>query len=372
MTPATSLFSPDYATARERFREAVQQLNWPLESHPIPGQGPNGEDLTIDVAVSPCQPDIHGREPEPSQTLVLSSGLHGVEGYFGSAVQLAFLEQKAADLRGMRCLLIHALNPHGFAWNRRFDADNIDPNRNFLLRGEEYSGCPEHYPLFNSFLNPQSSPPKWEFFYLHALRYILRYGMPALRQAIAGGQYEYPQGLFFGGHGPSQTQLIVDQHMRHWIGNSRMVMHLDFHTGLGKWGTCKLLMESELTSEDREQVTRWFGEDAYEEPQSTTIAYQTRGGWGTWCTEQNFAANYTYACAEFGTYNPVKMLAGLRAENQAHHWSRPAAPEREQTRQHLRELFCPASPQWQQTVIDRSLQLIDQALNGLASERLYG
>ena len=368
MTPATSYFSPDYATARRRFRDAVDRLNWPRESHLIPGQGPNGEDLTIDVAVS-----APAREtPAPIRTLILSSGLHGVEGFFGSAVQLAFLEQRATDLSEMRCVLIHGLNPHGFAWNRRFDADNIDPNRNFLLPGEPFSGCPEKYPHFNSFLNPQSPPANWEFFYLHALRYILRYGMPALRQAIAAGQYEYPAGLFFGGHGPSQTQLVLNEHMRHWIGHSHHATHLDFHTGLGRWGTCKLLMDSKLTPKRRDQLTRWFGENSFEESQSTTIAYQTRGGWGPWCEQLNLATNYIYACAEFGTYSPVEMLAGLRAENRAHHWSRRDAPEREQTRQHLRELFCPASPQWQQAVVDRSIQFIDQARNGLLSEQLYG
>ena len=30
--------------------------------------------------------------------------------------------------------------------------------------------------------------------------------------------------------------------------------------------------------------------------------------------------SYFYLCAEFGTYPPVRMLAGLRAENQAQFW----------------------------------------------------
>ena len=34
---------------------------------------------------------------------------------------------------------------------------------------------------------------------LKAALLIRRYGMSALKQTVAGGQYEFPQGLFFGG-----------------------------------------------------------------------------------------------------------------------------------------------------------------------------
>ncbi len=50
----------------------------------------------------------------------MSSGLHGVEGYFGSAVQLAWLHGvRAGCIRipsGTAVVLVHAVNPHGFAW----------------------------------------------------------------------------------------------------------------------------------------------------------------------------------------------------------------------------------------------------------------
>src|SRR5260221_497823 len=77
-------FPADYATARLRFRAAAKRLGWTLEVHPIPGSGPDGEDLTIDAAISP--------HAEAGKVLVVSSGLHGAEGPFGSAVQLAAME----------------------------------------------------------------------------------------------------------------------------------------------------------------------------------------------------------------------------------------------------------------------------------------
>ena len=75
----------------------------------------------------------------------ISSGIHGVEGFFGSAVQLAFLDSLPPNWQpppGTKFILLHALNPFGFAWRRRFNEENVDLNRNFLLPEEAYSGAP--------------------------------------------------------------------------------------------------------------------------------------------------------------------------------------------------------------------------------------
>lgn len=77
--------SPDYTTARQRIRETLRRCGWTCESHSIGLTGPDGEDLTIEVGCCPA--------PDSQKTLIVSSGVHGVEGFFGSAVQLAMLEQ---------------------------------------------------------------------------------------------------------------------------------------------------------------------------------------------------------------------------------------------------------------------------------------
>ena len=75
---------------------------------------------------------------------------------------------------------------------------SVDLNRNCLGPGKEYTGAPDGYDALNAFLNPPSAPSR-EAFLLHAAWLILRHGMPALKQTIAGGQYVNPKGLFFGG-----------------------------------------------------------------------------------------------------------------------------------------------------------------------------
>src|SRR5262249_47705569 len=198
--------------------------------------------------------------------LVVWSGLDGVEGFFGSAVQLNLMRRwMDVALRGVRVVFLHSLNPYGFAWVRRFDDENVDPNRNFLREGEVYAGGPEGYGKLDPFLNPKRPPSRFELFRVKALAAIARFGLRALKQTVATGQYQFPQGIFFGGSKPSRTKRILEERLGAWLGSASRVIHFDFHTGLGRWGTCKLLVDHALTDTQRARLTACFGAGAFEE-----------------------------------------------------------------------------------------------------------
>src|SRR5206468_336863 len=109
----------------------------------------------------------------------------------------------------VRLVMLHGLNPFGFAWLRRTNEDNIDPNRNFHLAAGDYQGCEPNYRACDRLLNPRRAPRRIEPFAVQVLWAALRFGHAGLKQAIAAGQYEFPLGLFFGGKEPSQTHAIV-------------------------------------------------------------------------------------------------------------------------------------------------------------------
>jgi hypothetical protein len=356
------MFSPDYATARQQFRQAASRLGWQLEQYPVGGTGPAGEQLTLDVASSSNR--------YAQGVLVISSGVHGVEGFFGSAVQAGLLEERSAHTGPpVKCVFLHALNPYGFAWLRRANEDNVDLNRNFLLPAERYEGCPEKYAVLDPILNPQRPPSRWEPFTFKALWTIARHGMPALRQSIATGQYRFPRGMFFGGTGPSRTHQILAENLPRWLHGGRDVVHLDFHTGLGVHGTCKLLIDYPLSDRQRTRLTEWFGADSFETVASNKTAYPARGGLGQWCVGRQFAAEYLFACVEFGTYGPFPMLKALRAENQAHHWGTPDADSTIRAKRRLKELFCPSEVSWRTKALKQSFDLVARAMAGLAGVR---
>jgi hypothetical protein len=188
--------------------------------------------------------------------------------------------------------------------------------------------------------------------------------MDALRSALVTGQYDFPQGLFFGGKGSSATSDLVSRHLPSWLGHAERVVHLDVHTGLGAWGTSSLLVDYPLGPIARDRLTRWFGTRAFHERSPGRVAYQARGSFGPWLVARRFAPDYMFAFVEFGTYSEISVIAGLRAENQAHHWGGETRTV-QRAKARLRELFCPASPAWRARTLADGLDLTERALNGL-------
>jgi Protein of unknown function (DUF2817) len=344
-------FSPDYRTARARFRSAATARGFRLETHPID----EADDLTIDVA-------IVGDE-NLSRLVVVSSGLHGVEGFLGSAIQTAILEDQTdrwALPSGSGLVLMHSLDPFGFAHIRRGDAGNVDLNRNFLLDGESYSGSPPTYREIDWLINPKRPPRRIDLLMIESLPAILRHGKTKLKRAIAGGQYDFPLGLFFGGHGPSTTRRLLEEQMPRWIGGAEHVIHLDIHTGLGPWGNLALLLEDCVTADRARWLADHFGRERVEWWDGPT-SYPTRGGLGAWCQSTFADRAYDFLCAEFGTDSGSRVLAALRAENQAQHWGKPGDPATLRAKRRLVEAFAPADPAWREGTVSQGLATVRRA-----------
>jgi len=355
-------FSPDYSTARTRFRAAAGALGAVLESHEIGQSGPDGLPLTIDVA--------RLGSPQPQSLLTLSSGTHGVEGYFGSAVQLALLEGRLAELalpEDHAVVLIHAINPYGFAWNRRVNEDNIDLNRNFLLEGQAFEGSPDGYAHMDPLLNPPTPPGGLEFFYPRAAFNIVRFGMPALKASVATGQYDYPRGLFYGGSGPSRSQEILRENLPRWVSGAARAVHLDFHTGMGRWGTYTLAVSEPATAPGPRFLKRHFGSHV-EALDPSGVLYEIRGVLGSWLQQQVPETEYHCMLAEFGTHPVLKVVAALRNENRAHQYGVSDDASTHAAKEAMLEAFAPASEAWRTDSVSQAVTLFDQGLAALADK----
>src|SRR6266702_5858450 len=123
---ATIFDTSSFANQRERFLEAAAGVKATHVVYPHPMHGPRGEALSTDVAIV---------GPAGAQKrLVLLSGTHGVEGYYGSDSQIALLDNlRDRALPEDTCVvLVHLVNPWGTAWLRRVNEDNADVNRNYI------------------------------------------------------------------------------------------------------------------------------------------------------------------------------------------------------------------------------------------------
>jgi hypothetical protein len=359
---ALAFYSSDYFSARERFREQARQTGATLHTHAIAAEGPNRERLWIDAAVL-------GPSDAPA-ALVLSSGLHGVEASFGSAIQLAWLKNWSEFVPiGLRVVLLHSLNPFGQVHGRRVNEDNVDLNRNFLSDEQQYSGAPALYSKIDRYVNPRKAPAKWDTWPLTLGMLITRYGKRRLFETIPVGQYEFPRGLFFGGHAPCESTVFVQRWLPEFIGDAETVLHIDLHTGLGKRGSVGLFLDR--TASD--PLSAWF--DSWRsicrfKPQQRPATphkpspYPTKGSFGVW-TQQRFPdRTYRFATLEAGTETPYRILQALRAENQAHHFGGDS-PRFSWTQDRLAQCFAPTDPAWRLQTLLKASNLIWEMTNYL-------
>ncbi len=341
----SNYFSSDYFAARSRFRDKVSRAGGLLEALTLDAKGPSGEDLSIDIG-------WFGPE-KPSRVLLHSSGLHGVEGFAGSAIQLQLLDAPPALPPDTALVLVHALNPYGMAWLRRVNESNVDLNRNSLF-GEPYSGAPKDYPKLDHFLNPPRIP-SLDLYRVRAAWLILKYGMASLQQTVAGGQYEYPKGLFFGGKRLEQGLEKYGAFLKERLSSSQTIMGIDIHTGLGKFGEDVLL----VSDHDNAELRRIFGERVAPPLERQSVAYEIRGGLDSTISHALPSASLRFVTQEFGTYGPAAVVQALRDENSRYHYEDSGLAASKRT---LKETFYPQDDSWRRSVLKRGAELIQQAL----------
>lgn len=352
-------FSPDYATARSRFREAVDAGGGAREVLPLEAKGPAGEELTVDIGWFGAA--------RPEQALLHVCGVHGVEGFAGSAIQLAALAGgEFAPSPGEAMIWVHGLNPYGMAWHRRVNENNVDLNRNFLPASAAYRGSPEHYVRVDELLNPTSERAN-SGFWLRSLGQILRYGYGPLQQAVTGGQYDYPRGLFFGGEHLEEGPRRYGEWLARTLSGCARLWVIDVHTGLGKSGQDTLLVDAGRDDAIYTTLRSAFGARVMAWDDASAVAYQIRGGHGAGVRQWLPDAGVEFLTQEFGTVSPLTVLAALREENCWHHHGEGHLDHH--TKRKLLAVFRPDSARWRRAIVARGQALLRSARGRLAETR---
>ena len=354
------LFSHSYAQARQRFLRAAADAGLAVTSHVHPLRGRDGEELAMDVALD--------GPPDARRVLMLSSGCHGAEGYAGSGVQVAVLRdaglRAAARAAGVAILHVHALNPHGFSWWRRVTHENVDLNRNFHDFGKP---LPHNagYELIADLLLPASWPPD-DANEARLQAFAATHGERALQQALSGGQYSHPDGLFFGGRSPTWSNLtlrrVLADHGRRW----ERLGWIDVHTGLGPNGHGEKIFADRNDPLALARARAWWGAEVTSiyDGSSTSAVLQ-----GLMCNavhDECPQAEYTGIALEYGTVPLAEAFLALRGD----HWLalHPQAPDslRAQIEARARDAFYTDTDDWKARVLEQADRAMRQAIDGLA------
>ncbi len=357
-------FSADYREARAKFLAAARTVGAVLTHYPNPLRGPHGEELATDVAwVGPAN---------ASKVLVLQSATHGVEGFTGSGAILDFL--LAGGARNLpeeaAILMIHAINPHGFAWLRRVTEENVDLNRNFVDFAAALPSNPGHDELADALVPRELSGPVFEAAEARIAAYRAKHGEAAFQIARGGGQYKHAHSMFFGGTGPTWArrtlETLIDEHK---LASRAQVAIIDFHTGLGPFGYGEPICSHEAGTEALERARRWYG-DSLTEPAAGTSSSVVKAGLNEFGWMAKLGGKATFVALEYGTYTPDAGRRALREDHWLHAYGKVdwASEETQRIKRQVRKQYYPDSDDWREMVLFRSRQLIRQALEGLEGE----
>jgi hypothetical protein len=358
------VFSPSYAQARSRFLAAAGTAGLHVECKPHPLKGRDGEELAMDVAR-----DGH---PNADKLLIVSSACHGVEGFCGSGMQTAALQdgqwREHAGRLGVAVLYVHALNPYGFSHIRRATHENVDLNRNFHDFSKPLP-VNEDYRDIQPLLLPEEWPPSPANSAAIG-SYIATHGEAAFQAAITRGQHEFPDGLFFGGTQPTWSNLALREVLRTHGRRAGRIAWIDIHTGLGPSGVGERIFAG---CDDAAAVARaraWWGAEGATPVTSiydgsSTSAFLT----GLMCGaiyEECPQAQYTGIALEYGTVPLLETLQALRAEHWLHVHPEAPATLAAQIKQQMKDAFYTDTDEWKDKVLKQGREALFQAVDGLA------
>ena len=323
--------------------------------------------LYIDILYLPPQNDS-------SRLLVLSSGIHGVEAFMGSAFQQFFLEVLLTEevLSDMGVLMIHGINPYGFKYLRRLTENNVDLNRGSETDPALFNIKNEGYGMVSEFLNPMGKVSKNsvrnQFFHWASIMNIMKYSKGVLQQAIGQGQYDYPQGIMFGGNDfePQIDSLRI--RLPVFLSPYETILAIDLHTGHGERGGLYPLsnpLDNPQNVQKTESVFRnhrivWGDSDE---------TYTTTGGFSDPFIQKLCPdAMYLHMTVEWGTFDVHRIIGSMHLlqnhvmENQGFNHGYRNSKQEERIKQGYKEFFYPSSESWRSGAIESGREMFSTVL----------
>lgn len=292
--------------------------------------------------------------------IVLSSGIHGIEGYIGHVCQIYFLKHILQLLdKHTEVILYHIINPFGMIHNRRFNQNNVDLNRNysntsFTLKNPDFIKV-------QSFLVPRVSRSRLSYnlwFYYTVFSNIIKHGVRSMNNAVLKGQKIDPQSIYYSGqeYEPSTKYILSELH--HIYQYTDQVVWIDIHSGYGKKYSMSVInsrYETKKTTELKRDLKYrdiiGFEQDAMYDTDGdiTEKLYFVH-------QDQNYSSDLLALCFEFGTLghtllHELRSFKSILLENNVFH-----LPHNEKMIAYSgmlqKRLFMPNDPVWKKKQID--------------------
>ena len=348
-------FYNSYEDIRTHLQELTAQLGVEISSYAIDAS----DDLYIDSFYLPSEGD-------KTNLIVLTTGVHGMEGFIGSVMLDVFFQEiyPTLNTKNTGVLVVANVNPYGMKYLRRYNENNVDLNRNFILDWENFDlASNQEYPKVKSFLQPEGKIGNglWHEvgFYLSLGKTAITDGAGTISDALLTGQYEYPQGVYYGGTGDqASTVYLKDVFSQCLDSEYENIVHMDIHSGYGpRYNMVIFNSVFEAMTEAESQAA--FGYD-YIIAHDSESFYATTGDTTDFfyrLAEQKQADADLYStCFEFGTigdafFDTILSLKYTVDENRNHWYPTSNTTAQQIVHENYMELYYPTETAWREKTV---------------------
>ena len=361
-------FGATYSESRSLFLAACAAKDVFTATYPYrAGPGLFGEnDQSAQIA---CDVAYFG-DPAAETLLIVNSATHGAEGGCGSGLQTAWIQSGLGEElpETVGVLMIHALNPWGFAHLARTTEENVDLNRNFV----DFAQKPAPNKAYNRF-HPMAVPVDWSAKTEARLRdqiksFRAEIGEAAFQNAMRAGQYDHPSGIGYGGAAPTWSRRLMEHLLGLYAAHRRQVAFIDLHTGIGPVGERTYLCFHGRGSSALTRAASWWGDAVLAgsaDNEAGLTAY--RGLLFEGITPIIPDVDLTVLCVEFGTTGFEEVQLAISADVWRRTCREKSAADDRRAADLIQRSFFPLDRAWQVQVLPLGLETIAQAIEGLAA-----
>ena len=332
------------------------------------------DDLYIDNIYIPSN-------KENKNLIILTTGVHGMEGYIGSVMLDVFFEEiyptLNKDTTGV--LVVANVNPYGMKYKRRYNENNVDLNRNFIIDWDNFDlSSNKDYPEVKEFLQPEGKIGNalWHEvgFYASLAKEALTKGTDKVSDALLTGQYEYSNGVYYGGNGDEKSTAYLKNVFNECLdGEYENLVHIDIHSGYGPRYNM-VIFNSVFETMTEAETKEAFGYD-YVISHDSESFYATTGDTTDYfyrLAERKESEKGLFStCFEFGTIGDsfIDSILSLKYtvdENRQHWYPSDSSVTSEVVKENYNELFYPTETKWR----EKTIQDFIVATNGVLKEKL--
>lgn len=353
------LFPKDYTQARNIFLSFKDNFDKVKVKYELKTEAITSKHKT-DILI------VDSPEESNKNVLLVSTGLHGIEGYMGNIFLQILVDYYIKNELYYRfsLIMVHAINPWGMDEFRRVNENNVDLNRNFIENWNSHDkGINSQYGEVYDLLNPDKAIKRSDTslipFLFSNIGKIKRFGTEKIKKALTLGQYEFDKGIYYGGAEYQKSVLIIRRIFKNILSEYINIMHFDIHTGAGPKNRMSVINSvREIKSDDLirsetgyDLIYRSDEDDFYE------ICGDINDYFYFLKKDMDVNSNFFYStCLEFGTFGEsiigyLKTLKSIINENSAFFNEYVSVEAERRGKKDFLSLFYPSDSAWRNAAI---------------------